>query len=176
MTYFVPAKGECDPLGAALKEQGGPRALKELQFRGLQPGEAVLRRAYGMKVAYIVATPAPTYDVATHAGVDAFSAALRSCMNVADEGGLASLCFGSWSLAVSGMPARLVAMTTYRVLDEWRKAHRRRTLKKIVLALHDRAGYEVFRHVARPSANSSVIALPNVLGEDATWKVDKVLF
>ena len=109
-------------------------------------------------------------------GVDAFSAALRSCMNVADEGDLTSLSFGSWSLAVSGMPARLVAITTYRVLAEWRKAHRRRNLKKVVLALHDRTGYEVFRQVARLSANSAVITLPNILGEDSIWKVERVLF
>lgn len=47
------------------------------------------------------------------------------------------------------MPARLAAMTTYRVLDEWQRMNRRRHLKRIVLALHDREGFNVFREVAR---------------------------
>ena len=183
LAYFVPAHGENalgeDPLGTALRELGGTRALKELEFADLQPGEAVLKRAYGTKVAFIVATPSPVYNASTHEGVDAFSAALRCCLSAANERGLASICFGSWSLAAAGMPARLAAMTTYRVLDEWQRMNRRRHLKRIVLALHDREGFKVFREVARlppssSSAQSSLLALPNILGEDGVWKVDKV--
>lgn len=175
LAYFLPPPDAPDPLGEALRERGGTRAEKELSLRGLAPREAVLRRGYGSKAAYIVATPSPRYDPQTHAGGDEFAASLRACLDAAEAGGLASLCFGSWSLSMPQMPARLAAIITFRTLEEWKRTHRRRTLKKVLLALHDREGYAAFQNIGRMAANGAVVALPNITGEDAVWKVEKVL-
>jgi len=163
LVYFTPAKGP-DPLGSAIRKNGGARAEAELQMVRLRVGEAVVRRGYGTKSAYIVVTGAP----ASKDGLEAYTMAIRVCLDAAEKYNLTSLTFGSWSLSSAGLPAIVAAKTIYQVIDEWREANKRRVLKKIVLALHDEVGYEAFKLVNGLSARQRAELSSD---DDAVWKV-----
>jgi O-acetyl-ADP-ribose deacetylase (regulator of RNase III) len=172
LAYFTPAKG-ADPLGAAIRKQGGARAEEELRLQRLRVGEAVVRRGYGTRSAYLVITAAPVFNLATGDGHDEFAVAVRACLDAAEKYSLASLAFGSWSLSSAGLPAIAAALAVYGVVDEWREAHPRRVLKRIVFALHDAAGYTAFKQVNDLSPKARQELAERVASEPPdAWQVD----
>lgn len=178
LVYFVPASDDKtqDLIRKALIEAGGARAEGELEgARDLDVGEAKVLRAYHMKAPFIVATPAPYFDPQTRFGADALAGAIRSCLNAANEYGLTSLCFGSWSLGRGSYPLNLAAAIVVRTIGEWRRGRKKPTLRRIVLAIHEDEVYAAFRLIRDVNASSSLGVVPNVSGEDKIWKVESVL-
>jgi O-acetyl-ADP-ribose deacetylase len=131
----------------AIHQSAGPKLYEEcLKLRkekyknGLDTGEAVATRAYGLDAKVIIHTVGPIYP---RQDANLLKNCYLNSLQIAEENECRSIAFPAISAGAYGMPIELSAQITREALSEFQA----RTIEEVILVLFSRDDYNIYNAV-----------------------------
>ena len=134
-------------IDGAIHRAAGRQLMAELMRvapNGAKTGSAVLTKGFNLKQPYIIHTPGPVWKGGSANEAVKLASCYRSCLEKADEKGLASIAFCSVSTGIYGYPLDQAAPLALRTVADYLDAHSDTTLERVVFAMYQDSEYKAF--------------------------------
>jgi O-acetyl-ADP-ribose deacetylase (regulator of RNase III) len=131
----------------AIHRAAGRGLMSELETaarHGAKTGTAVVTGGHNLKQKYVIHTPGPVWNGGGRGEKDLLASCYRSCLEKAEDKGVASLAFCSISTGVYRFPLELAAPIAVTTVVEYLRSHPDTALRTVVFAMFQDAEYEAF--------------------------------
>jgi O-acetyl-ADP-ribose deacetylase (regulator of RNase III) len=131
----------------AIHRAAGPGLLEELRRiapYGTKTGTAVITNGHRLKQKYILHTPGPVWHGGRQGEPQLLASCYRSCLDLADSAGAASLAFCSISTGIYGYPLLQAAPLALGTVVQWLTDHPDTSLHRVLFALYGEQEYQAF--------------------------------